>query len=356
MNKKKSLLWAMSFVAVRAFAQVGIGTEKPDPAAMLDVASQERGVLIPRVELRSITFDLDGLPGQPKGLLVYNTGVDLAGGFYFWNGVEWENLESSSVIAPQIATLECNHAILEPPTFRAHQPYIGILKVPYTGGNGGKYPAGANIAATSGNTSLTACLRAGRLEAGRGYLLYDVTGTPGAGSPVGATFPIVFGDKSGEAKVGYTESATMTSTFSIGDLVPLSDGTGHQRVVTSFDGKFSVRCFVDKTNPLTSGRLQIRHNTPDSVAIMWNGLTSKTVLYGTAGNQFILHPSKTWYPSPGTWGTEYFTTAEQRSYIWTTTDVKDKTVYHLTFMLAAPGSGNKENCNVFLKIEQIQAN
>ncbi|MDR2809750.1 MAG: hypothetical protein LBB84_04225 [Tannerellaceae bacterium] len=355
MNKKKSLLWAILFlVALHSFAQVGMGIEKPNAAAMLDINSSNKGILVPRVALNSTTFDLDGLPTQPNGLLIYNTGGALAEGFYFWNGTEWENLLSSAIIAPQIEDLDCNNAILEPLTFMAGVPYVGILKVPYTGGNGGKYPAQKCVSALSGNTSLTACLKAGILEHGRGYLLYDVTGTPTSSSPVGATFPVSFGNKTCEVKVGYTENATMMSTFSVGPLVPVSNNGGSQRVVTSFDGKFSVRIFVAPGNTLNNGNFQIRHNLSPLVTIMWNGLTGNSSINAMANNSFLLENRQTWYSI----GPQNVTTPEQRNYIWTTTDVKDKTVYHLTAMIgnASPSNFQSDKTIIFLKIEQIQAN
>jgi hypothetical protein len=355
MNRKKMLAGIIPFIAFQVSAQVGIGTETPDPAAILDVVSVDKGVLIPRVSLQSITFDLDGQPGQPSGLLVYNTGGNLAEGFYFWNGSEWENLESSSVVAPSIATLECNNALLEPPTFTAGSPYIGIMKVPYTGGNGGKYPGGtAWITSTSkDNPTLRASLKAGRLEQGRGYLVYDVVGVPNASSPAGANFPISFGSLSCEVKVGYTESATMTSSYSVGPLIPPTDGIGYQRAVTSFDGKFSVRFFVPRGGSYKDGQLQIRHNTKGGVVIMWNGFTTRQPPVSMAGNQFTLPAANVW--SSGSWGAAELTVAEQRSYIWMTTDVQEKTVYHLTLM--AGSSDNSLNRNIiYMKIEQIQAN
>ncbi|MDR2118619.1 MAG: hypothetical protein LBP25_03690 [Tannerellaceae bacterium] len=361
MNKKKNLLWMVSFLmAFRAFSQVGIGIEKPDSASILEIKSSNKGVLIPRVMLKSIKFDLDSLPGQPTGLLIYNKGGVLAEGFYFWNGAEWENLVSSTTIDPKIDGLDCSHALLEPQTFAAGVAYVGILRVPYVGGNGGKYPARECVSAISGNTGLKACLKAGILEQGRGYLVYDVTGTPTSSSPVGATFPISFGNHTCQVTVGDIESATMTSTFSVGPLIPVAGTTNNfQRVVTSFDGKFSVRIYVNGGS-LSNGYLQIRHNVSSNITIMWNGLTSTNSLNGSANNQYQLTHLQSWY---GAWGPNNISIPEQRSYIWTTTDVTDKTVYHLTVMIGSstPGSisanaENMKNTNIFLKIEQIQAN
>lgn len=356
MNKKKNLLWAIFLlVALQVYAQVGMGTKEPNIAAMLDITSSNKGVLVPRVVLQSITFDLDSVPDQPNGLLVYNTGGVLAEGFYFWNGTEWENLLSSAIIAPQISSLDCDNSILEPPTFTAGTPYVGILRVPYIGGNGGKYPVQKCVSATSGNTSLTACLKAGTLEQGRGYLLYDVTGTPTSNSPIGATFPVSFGNKTGQVKVGYTVDASITSTFSVGPLLPVSNAEGgYQRIVTSFDGKFSVRLHVGKNNVLQNGSLQIRHNISDMVTIMWNGFISTTSINAQASNNFLMNVNQVWYK----WGQQNVSVPEQRNYIWTTTDVTDQTVYHLNAMIgtSTPNIFHADSTIIFLKIEQIQAN
>lgn len=37
------------------FAQVGIGTNQPHPSAALDIQSSNKGILLPRVELHSLT-------------------------------------------------------------------------------------------------------------------------------------------------------------------------------------------------------------------------------------------------------------------------------------------------------------
>lgn len=42
------------FVSSNMFGQVGIGTTQPNPSAVLDIQSTNKGVLIPRVELNSI--------------------------------------------------------------------------------------------------------------------------------------------------------------------------------------------------------------------------------------------------------------------------------------------------------------
>ncbi|MDR1646189.1 MAG: hypothetical protein LBS05_10305 [Tannerellaceae bacterium] len=354
MNQKKNVALAALLIAIKASAQVGIGTETPDASAILDIVSTNKGVLIPRVTLPSVGADLDGLDGQPNGLFIYNANGPLAEGFYFWNGSEWEVIESSTAVAPRIQTLECDHALLEPATFRAGTPYIGILRIPYSGGNGGKYPgATAGIPSTNpANPTLQATLRAGALEQGRGYLIYDVTGTPQKSSPEGATFPLTFAGLSGEAKVGYTENAVVTSTYSTGPLIPLPNNQGYQREVSSFDGKFSVRIYFANNASYNTGQLQIRCNVKDKVGIMWSGLTSRIALTGTASNLLLLPDAQVW--TSGSWGPADIGSSEQRSYVWTTTDVTEKTVYHLTLMAFLLGNAPPKG-NISLKIEQIQA-
>lgn len=64
------------------FAQVGIGTSSPDPAAILDIVSSTKGILIPRMT----TTQRNAIPSPATGLLVYDT---LLKGFYGYDGTNW---------------------------------------------------------------------------------------------------------------------------------------------------------------------------------------------------------------------------------------------------------------------------
>jgi hypothetical protein len=149
--------------------------------------------------------------------------------------------------------------------------------------------------------------------------------------------------------------------------MPAPEG-GYQRVVTSFDGKFSIRVFVPNLNSTiwNDGGLQIRHNKESHVSLIWNGLIARRALSGRAGNRtglsgslFELENARDW---SATWGISDFASGsggilpEQRRYLWTTTDVTDKTVYYLTLMVGASSHTNTETTGIFMKIEQIQAN
>lgn len=95
---------ALFGVSYLGHAQVGIGTKKPSSAAMLDIVSEDKGVLIPRVALKS-NKTFDPIKGDAKanlGLLVFNTKTapegGLTEGFYFWNGTSWERIANTSEI------------------------------------------------------------------------------------------------------------------------------------------------------------------------------------------------------------------------------------------------------------------
>ncbi len=83
------------FSSTFAFAQVGVGTTTPDPSAVLDITSSNKGILGPRISLTSSTMQLSATPNA-TGLLVYNTGPVLPSGYYFWNGTEWRVFNTSS--------------------------------------------------------------------------------------------------------------------------------------------------------------------------------------------------------------------------------------------------------------------
>jgi len=194
--------------------QVGIGTSSPDASAALEVASANKGMLIPRVALTGST-DQTTIPSPATGLMVYNNGA--AGltfkGFVFWNGTEWRSVNNNPTISPSITSLKCTDAYLEPNTLSAGVAYTGVLKVPYTGGNAGLFSSGTAINSTV-NTGLTATLNSGQLESGSGVLSYTVTGTPLQNSPIVANFNLgstVFGATGCTASVGDAVGTNVTT-------------------------------------------------------------------------------------------------------------------------------------------------
>ena len=81
------------------YAQVGIGTTTPDASAALDITSTAKGLLIPRINLSSVTnTSLDGTNTAATGLLIWNTNASVTGGsgigLYYFDGSQWQKMKT----------------------------------------------------------------------------------------------------------------------------------------------------------------------------------------------------------------------------------------------------------------------
>ncbi|MRT17802.1 hypothetical protein F3C99_12665 [Vitellibacter sp. q18] len=81
------------FISISIFSQVGINTVSPDASSILDISATNKGLLIPRVNLGSLT-DMATITNPAKSLLVYKTGYtpNMPEGFYFFDGSQWSAL------------------------------------------------------------------------------------------------------------------------------------------------------------------------------------------------------------------------------------------------------------------------
>ncbi len=98
---KVLFLFCLLVSFTKSFSQVGIGTTSPNLSSVLDITSIDKGILIPRVHLADVTVTmLDGTNTAATGLLIYNTNSGVLGGhgmgYYYFNGVQWEHLSTSS--------------------------------------------------------------------------------------------------------------------------------------------------------------------------------------------------------------------------------------------------------------------
>jgi hypothetical protein len=87
---KLFILALVFFLSLSANAQVSIGTPSPHASSVLELASNSKGLLVPRM----IATDRALISSPATGLLVYQT--DGAAGFYFYNG-GWTKLASATV-------------------------------------------------------------------------------------------------------------------------------------------------------------------------------------------------------------------------------------------------------------------
>lgn len=98
--KKLNLLWSILFFSI-FFSQVGINTVLPNGATVLDITSNAKGILIPRLtetERNTSLADNDVATVPPAGVvnanlaagtLIYNA---TANRFEFWDGLVWRQL------------------------------------------------------------------------------------------------------------------------------------------------------------------------------------------------------------------------------------------------------------------------
>ncbi|GHS98609.1 hypothetical protein FACS189421_07520 [Bacteroidia bacterium] len=221
---------------INPFGRVGIGTVTPDTSAVLDMSAvNNKGLLIPVVQLTSNTDNMT-IPNPKPGLLAYNTGGGLGvTGYVFWNGSAWMQLTSRSTIAPAITGLDSLNATISPATFTSGSSYSGTLTLPYLGGNGGPYTSLAPIA----SHGLSFTLQPGTLSVGSGQLTYIVTGTPDTTS---ISVPVSFLGKTatvaivGTSAVKNLRYAARKFTFSSTNyLVPSTTTLGSLQVQISSD-------------------------------------------------------------------------------------------------------------------------
>jgi uncharacterized protein (TIGR02145 family) len=106
---KKVLFWMFSlllmfFGAANIHGQVTIGSdESPHPDALLELKSDSRGLLLPRVYLRGVDDFLvnGGDKAAAAGMLVFNTSDNLNGpGLYVWTGTVWQTAKSGECDVP----------------------------------------------------------------------------------------------------------------------------------------------------------------------------------------------------------------------------------------------------------------
>ncbi|MET3035946.1 hypothetical protein ABXT08_07590 [Chryseobacterium sp. NRRL B-14859] len=374
---------------------VGLGTATPDGSSILDVTATDKGFLPPRVVLTDRTMQLNGTAANATGLWVYNNGGtgNLPKGYYYWNGTEWRQVTSVTTDPPSISTLNCAAAGLRPSTYTAGVPYSGMIRVPYTGGNGRPYVAGGSVTVNG----LTLTLLEGILEQGAGYLYFNVEGTPTVSSPTTTTFPIdntivPFFSGTCSITVGNSLATDLDSFAVLGPLVATTDNgrAGYATVITTRDGKFSVRCFIPSGGNFADVNLQIRNNSASTVDIISNGHYLWSGAGGYMQNQLRL-PANNWagdngtsssllidattgariqtatnFPSWGDPGVYASSLPEQRLYKWTSYDPNDKTFYSLEFMMGTNNPGGVANATtcpggtcagtkVFFKIDQITA-
>jgi hypothetical protein len=96
-NLKLIIILSLLLNTVISKAQVGIGTTTPNPSAKLEISSNNKGFLPPRVSLTG-TADVTTIASPAAGLFVYNTATagaspnNVAPGLYYYDGSKWQRV------------------------------------------------------------------------------------------------------------------------------------------------------------------------------------------------------------------------------------------------------------------------
>lgn len=100
-----AVLVFLSFTAKSQDNNVGIGTNTPEASAILELKSDNQGLLIPRITLSDLN-NANPVESPAIGLLIYNVGGSIENGFYYWNGSQWELLGSGENPVQQCYNLQ----------------------------------------------------------------------------------------------------------------------------------------------------------------------------------------------------------------------------------------------------------
>jgi uncharacterized protein (TIGR02145 family) len=228
------ILLLFSITAFQARAQVSIGTSNPDSSALLDIFSNEKGIIISRLSDQQ----RDSIQNPTTGLIIFNT---TSGCYNYRYGDDWMQL--CGLLIGRINTLNCTSATHNGILFQG-TPASGVNSmVPYTGGNGG--PHNGQVVNSTGVTGLTATLTAGIFAVGNGTLTYNITGTPASSGTT--SFALNIGG----------QSCTLTRNVNAGSSYP--PGTVHCISTPT--------AIVDVLNPVTGKTWMDRNLGASQVAV-----------------------------------------------------------------------------------------
>ena len=166
---KKTIILILNILCFGiSYAQnVGIGTVTPAASAKLEISSNSKGFLPPRMS----EAERNNIENPVDGLIIFNNTTGTIN-FYF-NGI-WN--EFSAVPLGAIGMLNCAAATATGMLTQGILASGVSSRIPYTGGNGRKH-SGQTVPST-GVEGLMATLAAGNFADGAGNLVYTISGIP----------------------------------------------------------------------------------------------------------------------------------------------------------------------------------
>jgi hypothetical protein len=256
MNMKKITLFAAGLFLVSClFAQnVGIGTTTPNTSAMLEIAANNKGVLLPRVALTDVT-DISTIPSPLRSLLVYNTVTAGSGnlavqpGFYYWTGTIWALLladngssKSGWVLGGNYGTISTSNFIgtndaqsLQFKINNINAGYLGLTGNTYWGLNSGNVNnTGFNNVAIGNSALLQTINRSNLVAVGDSALSNNGIGAVQVFEATGNT---ALGSKTLFANTkGYFNTAVGARALFANTTGNYNSATGYQSLFTNSNG------------------------------------------------------------------------------------------------------------------------
>lgn len=279
-------------------AQIGIGTNTPNPAAQLDVSSSNKGLLMPRVALVSLT-SWSPLPATPTdGMILYNTATAGTGntavipGFYYWTNSMWVSIAQVPATSPafQVTALNCLASIPATGTYEQTTPVsAGASKtITVTPNAAGAYSISTNTVAGV-SFSAAGTFTAGQAGSPQNILLL-ASGTPTSSGL--KTFIVTAGAQVCTFNINFTSPAVFNCNNIISTLTQAILVSGN-----SYTGTVTL--------PYTAGN----GNSYPSNSLISNGLTlsSSAGTYAAGGGSVVYTLSGTY---TGTGGAVAFTLPE----------------------------------------------
>ena len=162
---KNFILAVVVLITFSVQSQIGMGTPNPDPSAVLELSSTQKGFLPPRLT----TLQRNAIVQPAEGLTIYNTNKDC---LEWYNKSGWYNLCGDN--PPAVADYTCN--TLETGTMTAGDPVYGVSQTITADVSA---PGSYDISAT--NNGVTFSAKGYFTSKGKQDVILRATGIPMAG-------------------------------------------------------------------------------------------------------------------------------------------------------------------------------
>jgi uncharacterized protein (TIGR02145 family) len=269
----KTTMLLLLLVSSGVYGQRGIGTNTPDKAAVLELASTSKGFLPPRMS----TVERNGISTPPTGLVIYNTTANC---LQFFKGALWFDTCTQTTDGPPNNNLTVDSTITYQGTSVVDGTGMGI------GYNGEAVPLASTITVLLNNgVATTQSYSLSATDAAGSGLIYAATGTIAANAtnisveltPNAVVMPAL---ESGVLTMPLTgtnttinlvpridiksipASATQVTGVFYGDQIWMDRNLGARRAATAIDDVFSYGNYYQWGRPGNGHEITV-----------WNGAT-----------------------------------------------------------------------------------